>query len=81
MLYLVIAKRGAVHYGQTSPLWSRLSKSIVHCSIVLWSCGLFRCNFANLSRAAMFFLERRGFLLATLPNKPYLFSLFLIVLS
>ncbi|MEE6476661.1 hypothetical protein FKM82_011170 [Ascaphus truei] len=30
VLCLVFAKRGAVHYGQKSPLWSRLSKG--HCS-------------------------------------------------
>ena len=39
----------------------------------------FRCNLTNLSCAAMFFLERRGFILANLLNKPYLFSLFLTV--
>ena len=46
----------------------------------LWlSCGLFRYNFPNLSCAAMFFLEWLS--PANLPNKPYVFSLFLIVLS
>lgn len=34
----------------------------------------------NLIHAAKIFLERRDFLLATLPSKPALFSLFLIVL-
>lgn len=42
---LVIAKCGAVHFVQTS-----FQKS----------CAFFRCNIANLSRAAVFFLERRG---------------------
>lgn len=44
-------------------------------------CSLFRCNFANPSCAAMFFLLRRGFLQAPLPNKTCLFSLFLTVLQ
>ena len=35
----------------------------------------------NLSRAAMFFFERRDFLLTTLPNKPHLFSLFVVFLT
>ena len=45
------------------------------------SCGLFWYNFANLSRAAMFILERVVFLPEILPNKPSLFSLFLIAVS
>lgn len=43
--------------------------------IVPESCCLFSCNFAILSRAAMFFL------LPTLPTKLYLFSLFLLTLT
>lgn len=39
-------------------------------------CGLFGCKFATLIHAAIFFLERRCFVLATFPDKPYLFSLF-----
>lgn len=39
----------AEHYSQTSPLWS------VQRTSLLKSCRLFRCNFANLSRAAVFF--------------------------
>lgn len=38
--------------------------------------GLFTYKCANLSHAAVYFLERRGFLLAALPNKSYC-SLFL----
>ena len=34
-----------------------------------WCCCLLRCNFANLSCAAMFFLKRRNLPLATIPNK------------
>lgn len=45
LICLVIAKCGAVHFVQTS-----FQKS----------CAFFRCNIANLSRAAVFFLERRG---------------------
>jgi len=47
MLCLVFSKRAAVHYDQTSPLCSGLSKG--HCSTSL---SLFECNFANLSHAA-----------------------------
>ena len=36
MLRLVFSKRAAVHYDQTSPLWSRLSKG--HCSRSLGVC-------------------------------------------
>lgn len=42
---------------------------------------VFICKFANISHAVMFFLERRHFFLAALPNKPNMFSLFLIMLS
>lgn len=41
------------------------------------SCSLFRCSFAKINCAAMFFFF---FFLATLPNKPYLFSFFQTVL-
>lgn len=44
-------------------------------------CGLFRYSSANLSCAAMLNVERRGFLLESLPYKLFLFSLFLIELS
>lgn len=44
------------------------------------SCRLFRYSFVNLHQAAKFLLERRGLLLPSLSNKPYLFSVFLIVL-
>lgn len=44
-------------------------------------CGLFRRSLAKLHRAATMFLERRSLLLLTLPNKSYLFGVFLIVLS
>lgn len=37
MLCVVSAKRGAVNYDQAFPLWFQKS------------CGLFKCNFANLS--------------------------------
>lgn len=48
-------------------------------------CGVFISNFAKPSHVFFcfvlgFFRERRGFLLATLPDKPYLFSLCVIVL-
>lgn len=36
---------------------------------------------AKRSHAAVFFSNSGGFLLAMLPNRPYLFSLFLILLS
>lgn len=55
--------------------------SSVHWTLFQKSCGLFRCSFVNLSHACVFFWERSGLLLATLLNKPYFFSLFLIVLS
>lgn len=62
---LVLARRGAVYYGNA--VERTLFRSLV---------GFFGCQLANLSRAAVFFLERRGFVLGTLPNKLHLFSLF-----
>jgi len=51
MKYVVFAKRGSVHYGQTFPLLS---------------CCLLRCNSANLSCAALVYAQRKVILLATL---------------
>lgn len=63
-----------------STLWSYISALILCVQRPLlqknWCCYI--CNFANLRRVAMFFVERRDFLH---PNKPYLLSIFLIVLS
>jgi len=63
MLPLIFTKHSAVRYNQTSPLWSHLSKA--HCSRYLVVCSVI---LENLSCATMFFLGRRGFLLATLAN-------------
>jgi len=65
---LVFAKRGAVHNGQTSPLWSHLSKG--HCFRSVEVCS--DAIFANQSHAVMFLLERRSLFLETtcLPNMP-----------
>lgn len=38
---------------------------------VLW---FFKCSFANLSRAAMFFVERKGFVFSF--QNPFLFNVF-----
>lgn len=47
--------------------WFEVFTCGVHmCCLVL---DLVRCNFENLSCAAMFFLERKGFMLGTFPNK------------
>ena len=47
-------------------LWPNISTLVWSVQRTLFqnSCGLFRCNFTNLGCAAMFFLERRGFLLS-----------------
>ena len=45
-----------------------------HVLMRLKSCDLFRFSFVNLSHASMYLLDRRGFLLKTLLNKPYFFS-------
>lgn len=66
MVLCVLAKR--LHFVHPSK-WHR-SRSLVVCS-----------NFGHQSCAPIFFLERSGFLLATLPNMPYLPSLFLTLLS
>lgn len=58
----------------SSTLWSHLTKR--HCLRLFC---LFWCSFPNLSHAFMLFLDRRGFLFATLPPKLYLFGLLLIV--
>lgn len=52
--------------------------SKAHCSRRL---VFFRSNFANRSCASMFFLARRGFLLATLPKQVVLGFFFLTVLQ
>ena len=70
---LDFANCGAVHYGKT---WSCVSKR--HCSIHFVVCS--NANFAHLSCAVMLILGRSGFLLTTLLNKQFLFSLFLNVL-
>ena len=64
-------------------LWANISAvvSSVQNTLFQKSCGLFRWNFASLSCAAMFFFQERMFSPTTLPNKPYLFSFFLIVLA
>lgn len=67
----------------TGPAAAELAQVITLCFIISIcadmllqkSCGLFRRNLTNFSHAAMFCFERRGFLLATLANKTYLFSI------
>jgi len=64
-------------------LWPNISTLVwsVQRTLFQKSCGLFRCIFTNLSCAAMLLFREKRLSPATLPNKPYLFSLFLIVLS
>lgn len=63
--------------------WSNISTLVRSIQRKLFenSCGLFRCNYANLCCAAVFFYDRRGFLLAVLTNGLYFFSFLRIVLS
>ena len=64
------------HQTRRCALWPDISTllSSVQRTLFQKSCGLFRCNFAHVSCAALFFLERRWFLLATVPNKLYLYT-------
>ena len=76
--FFILTKHYVVHFGKKgiSTLVSSVQRTLFQ-----KSGDLFRYNFTNLSCAAMFFLERRDFFLVTLPNKSYVFSLFLLVLS
>lgn len=56
------SKYDPVHY-ESSPFCSHLSTG--HCS----KTGVFRCNFANFSHTARFFLERAVFILSALSNR------------
>lgn len=62
-------------WQNTTTLVLTVLMSLFQESCLLWS------NILNLSHVGMFLLERRGFLLVVLPNKPYSFSLFLTGLS
>lgn len=75
ILCFVFAKCGAVHRGQSSPFWTYLSKW--ECSRNLVVCS----NGALQTKAVLPGSFQKSFLLVTFPNKPYLFSFFLIVLS
>lgn len=65
-----------VHYVQTSPFLSHLSRG--NCSRILVVCSDATLVFLFL---LFFFVREKTFLLAVLPYKTYLFSLLLIVLS
>lgn len=69
MLWLVFTKHGAVHHRCTSPGL-----------ICLKDMGSEVLRFVQMNCAAMLFLEER-LSAATLPNKPDLFHVFLILLS
>lgn len=64
-------KHGAMHYGQTYPLWAHLWRTLLQ-----KSCGLFTCNFAKCQG-----LFRQKRLSPGSPSKQVILFLSLIVLA